>query len=114
MKVTFFNQAWREKQLAPGTGAVFWGKVEDFRGTRQLTNPVVDLVGDQTGQVVPVYPQSEKARITTQDVRRWVAEALERLDKTGGLLDPVPAAILDRLDLIDRGDRKSTRLNSSH
>src|SRR3546814_16465399 len=70
---------------------------------RQLTNPVVDLVGDQTGQVVPVYPQSEKARITTQDVRRWVAEALERLDKTGGLLDPVPAAILDRLDLIDRG-----------
>lgn len=102
MKVTFFNQAWREKQLSPGTEAVFWGKVEDFRGTRQLTNPVVDLVGDQTGQVVPVYPQSEKARITTQDVRRWVAEALERLDKTGGLLDPVPEAILDRLDLIDR------------
>src|SRR3546814_3456256 len=54
MKVTFFNQAWREKQLAPGTEAVFLGKVEDFRGTSQLTNPVVDLVGDQPGQVVPV------------------------------------------------------------
>jgi len=99
MKVTFFNQAWREKQLPPGTEAVFWGKVEDFRGTRQLTNPVVDLVGDQTGQVVPVYPQSEKARITTQDVRRWVDEALRR---TGDLLDPVPEPILGRLDLIDR------------
>jgi len=99
MKVTFFNQAWREKQLAPGSEAVFWGKVEDFRGTRQLTNPVVDLVGDQTGQVVPVYPQSEKARITTQDVRRWVDEALRR---TGELLDPVPEAVLDRLDLVDR------------
>jgi len=99
MKVTFFNQAWREKQLAPGTEAVFWGKVEDFRGTRQLTNPVVDLVGDQTGQVVPVYPQSEKARITTQDVRRWVDEALRR---TGELLDPVPEEVLDRLDLVDR------------
>jgi len=99
MKVTFFNQAWREKQLSPGTEAVFWGKVEDFRGTRQLTNPVVDLLGDQTGQVVPVYPQSEKARITTQDVRRWVDEALRR---TGRLLDPVPEPLLDRLDLIDR------------
>ncbi|HEX4901263.1 MAG TPA: ATP-dependent DNA helicase RecG [Acidimicrobiales bacterium] len=104
MKVTFFNQAWREKQLLPGTEAVFWGKIEDFRGTKQLTNPVVDLVGDQTGQVVPVYPQSEKARITTQDVRRWVAEALDRLDRTGGLLDPVPEAVLDRLDLIERGE----------
>jgi len=104
MKVTFFNQAWREKQLLPGTEAVFWGKVEDFRGTKQLTNPVVDLVGDQTGQVVPIYPQSEKARITTQDVRRWVAEALERLDRTGGLLDPVPETVLDRLDLIERGE----------
>ncbi len=99
MKVTFFNQAWRERQLPPGTEAVFWGKVEDFRGTRQLTNPVVDLVGDQTGQVVPVYPQSEKARITTQDVRRWVDEALRR---SGDLVDPVPEAILDRLDLVDR------------
>ncbi|MFP5321399.1 MAG: ATP-dependent DNA helicase RecG, partial [Acidimicrobiia bacterium] len=99
MKVTFFNQAWREKQLSPGTEAVFWGKLEDFRGTKQLTNPVVDLVGDQTGQVVPVYPQSEKARITTEDVRRWVEEALRR---TGDLLDPVPEDVLDRLDLIDR------------
>jgi ATP-dependent DNA helicase RecG len=99
MKVTFFNQAWREKQLRPGTEAVFWGKLEDFRGTKQLTNPVVDLVGDQTGQVVPVYPQSEKARITTEDVRRWVEEALRR---TGDLLDPVPEDVLDRLDLIDR------------
>ncbi len=99
MKVTFFNQAWREKQLRPGTEAVFWGKLEDFRGTRQMTNPVVDLIGDQTGQIVPVYPQSEKARITTHDVRRWIEEALER---TGELVDPVPEAILDRLDLVDR------------
>ena len=99
MKITFFNQAWREQQLTPGTEAVFWGKLEDFRGTKQLTNPVVDLVGDQTGQVVPVYPQSEKARITTQDVRRWVDEALRR---AGELVDPVPEPVLDRLDLVDR------------
>ena len=49
MKVTFFNQAWREKQLHRGPRRCSSGKLEDFRGTRQLTNPVVDLVGDQTG-----------------------------------------------------------------
>src|SRR5690606_33158385 len=99
MKITFFNQAWREQQLAPGTEAVFWGKLEDFRGTKQLTNPVGDLLGDQTGQVVPVYPQSEKARITTQDLRRWVDEALRR---AGDLVDPVPEPVLARLALVDR------------
>ena len=61
LKVTFFNQPYRERQLKPGTHAVLFGKVELFRNRRQMTNPVVDLVGDKTGRIVPVYPQSEKA-----------------------------------------------------
>ena len=99
MKVSFFNQAWREKQLPPGTEAVFFGKLEDFRGRRQMTNPVVDLIGDRTGKVVPVYPQSEKVRLTSWDLARWIEEALRR---TGELADPVPEALLDRHDLVDR------------
>ena len=31
------------------------------RAVRQMTNPVVDLVGDRTGRIVPIYPQSDKA-----------------------------------------------------
>ena len=99
MRVSFFNQAWREKQLAPGTEAVFFGKLEDFRGRRQMTNPVVDLIGDRTGKVVPVYPQSEKVRLTSWDVGRWVEESLRR---AGDLDDPVPDFLLDRHDLLDR------------
>ncbi|WP_436795411.1 ATP-dependent DNA helicase RecG [Actinospongicola halichondriae] len=99
MKISFFNQAWREKQLAPGTEAVFFGKLEDFRGRRQMTNPVVDLIGDRTGKVVPVYPQSEKVRLTSWDVGRWVAESLRR---AGEFDDPVPEFLLDRHDLVDR------------
>ena len=45
-----------------------FGKVELFRGRRQMTNPVVDLVGDQTGRIVPVYPQSEKAGVMSWDI----------------------------------------------
>ncbi len=99
MRISFFNQAWREKQLAPGTEAVFFGKLEDFRGRRQMTNPIVDLVGDRTGKVIPVYPQSEKVRLTSWDVGRWVEESLRR---AGALDDPVPDVLLERHDLIDR------------
>ena len=65
LRCTFFNQAWREKQLKPGTQGVFFGKLETFQGRKQMTNPVVDLVGDRTGRIVPIYPQSEKAQLTT-------------------------------------------------
>ncbi len=99
MKVSFFNQAWRERQLTAGTEAVFFGTLEEFRGRPQMTNPVVDLIGDRTGRVVPVYPQSEKVQLTSWDIGRWVEEALRR---TVEFDDPVPEALLDRHDLLDR------------
>ncbi|HVN51044.1 MAG TPA: ATP-dependent DNA helicase RecG [Acidimicrobiales bacterium] len=99
LKVTFFNQPYRERQLKPGLEALLFGKLELFRGRRQMTNPVVDLVGDKTRRIVPVYPQSEKAGIMSWDVDRWMGEALRR---AGELSDPVPAAILDRWSLVGR------------
>jgi len=99
LRLTFFNQPWRERQLRPGLDVLLYGKLEVFNGRRQMTNPVVDLLGDKTGTVIPVYPQSEKERISTWDIARWAKEALER---AGDLLDPVPPAILDDLDLVDR------------
>jgi ATP-dependent DNA helicase RecG len=98
---TFFNQPWREKQLAAGTEAVFFGKLEMFRNTRQMTNPVVDLVGDKTGKIIPVYPQSEKARLSTWDIDSAVAEALRR-SAARGIVDPVPPSVRQRFKFIDR------------
>ena len=100
LRCTFFNQPWREKQLRPGTQAVFFGKLDMFQGRKQMTNPVVDLVGDRTGRIVPIYPQSEKAQLTTWEIGTWIEETLRR---AGEVLDPVPDWVLDRLDLIDRG-----------
>jgi ATP-dependent DNA helicase RecG len=99
LRCTFFNQPWREKQLKPGTQAVFYGKLEIFGGRKQMTNPVVDLIGDRTGRIVPIYPQSEKAALTTWELGGWVEEALRR---AGELEDPVPGSVLDRFDLVDR------------
>ncbi len=96
---TFFNQPWRARQLAAGTQAVFFGKLEMYRGRRQMTSPVVDLVGDRTGKIVPIYPQSEKSGLSTWDLAQLVEEALER---AGEFAEPLPGSWRDELDVPGR------------
>ncbi len=97
--VTFFNQPWRAKQLSADVQAIFFGKVDLYKGRRQMTNPVVDLVGNRTGRIVPVYPQSEKAGLSTYEIADWTEEALRR---TGEFADPLPDDIRKRLQMADR------------
>jgi ATP-dependent DNA helicase RecG len=99
--VVFFNQPWRAKQLQSGMQVAMFGKVDLYRGSLQMTNPVVDLIGNRTGRVVAIYPQSEKANLSTWEIAGWVESALERC-KARGIADPVPNAILERHHLIDR------------
>lgn len=99
LKVTFFNQPYREKQLKPGTQAVLFGKLDVYRGQRQMTNPVVDLVGDKTGRIVPVYPQSEKAGVMTWDIAKLMEEVLQRAKD---FADPVPDSVREQFGLTDR------------
>ena len=103
LKLSFFNQAWRERQLTPGTEAVVFGKVELFGGARQMTNPVVDLVGDRTGRIIAVYPQSEKSGLTTWELGGYAAQVVRRCTKRG-LADPVPPGLRTELGLIGRFD----------
>ena len=108
LRCTFFNQPWRERQLSrlddgdAGLEVALFGRVEMFRGHRQMTNPVVDLIGDRTGRIVPIYPQSEKARLSTWELAGWAAQVLRRC-QARGIDDPVPADVLARHDLVDRG-----------
>jgi ATP-dependent DNA helicase RecG len=103
MTLTFFNQPWQEKQLRVGRKAFFAGKVDDFRGKRQLTNPEVQLVDDElgvfdaefAGAILPVYPATAKAN--TFLIQRCVRMALDMLDLDD---DPLPPELASRLDLI--------------
>jgi ATP-dependent DNA helicase RecG len=109
MEVVFFNQPWRSKQLAEGTEAIFWGKVGEYKGHRQMVNPVVDVVAGvddaavgrqrRTLRILPVYPASAKAALTSWEIGTFVEEALER---AGELVDPLPGEWRARLDLWDR------------
>src|SRR5690606_36763195 len=79
------------------------GKVDVFNGRRQMTNPVVDLLGDpsdaRTGVIVPVYPESGKADVSSWQLRRLVAEAL---DRAGPLVEPLPGWVRAEMKLVTR------------
>lgn len=103
MDLVFFNQPWRERQLREGLQVALFGKVDTYRGGIQMSNPIVDLIGDRTGKIVPIYPQSEKAQINTWEMAGWVEETLRRCEERG-ISDPVPAAIRQRHRLTGRSE----------
>ncbi len=101
LRVVFFNQPWRARQLPAGTVALFFGRLDTYRGRRQLTNPVVDLVGTRAGRIVPLYPASEKAGVASWELADMIDEALKR---AGQLADPLPEAWRRELGLAGRSE----------
>src|SRR4051812_5749856 len=99
MKVTFFNQPWRQKQFPEGSEVLFLGKVDAFKGSKSMSNPEVDLIGEPELGIRPIYPQSDKRRLYSKDLRVWVTSALNRAVE---FVDPVPQSVLDRFDFVDR------------
>ena len=108
LKVVFFNQAWRERQLPVGVQALFFGKVGDYQGRRQMANPVVDVIvgasGDErdaskVGRVVAIYPASGKAGLTSWEMGGFVEESLRR---AGPLFDPLDDDARAPFDLVAR------------
>ncbi len=107
-RVVFFNQPWRESQLVVGVQALFFGKVSDYRGQRQMTNPVVDVIvgtsGEErdpskVGRIVAVYPASGRAGLTSWEMGGFIEESLRR---AGPLFDPLDELDRGPLDLVDR------------
>ena len=103
LRCVFFNQPWRKQQLREGMEAVLFGRPELYRDALQMTNPVVDLVGDRTGGIFAVYPLSAKAAITTWEIANMVGEALRRCEPRG-IADPVPPELLGSHRLCGRDE----------
>jgi ATP-dependent DNA helicase RecG len=99
LTVPYFNQPWMERKFRPGQQLVLFGRMDTYRGKRQLMNPVLDEVGDETGRIVPVYPQS--GGLYSKEFRDWIAEILRR-SRGRGIADPVPRGLRDEHGLVDR------------
>lgn len=111
--LTFFNQPWRSRQLYAGLTISVWGKPDTFRGVLQMTNPIVDLIGDRTGRIVPIYPQSGDNGVKTWEMAKWVESALSKCAPRG-VVDPVPEDVRHKYGLAPRFEAmKSIHLPSS-
>ncbi len=44
LRVVFFNQAWRAKQLPVGTLALFFGTIGSYRDALQLNSPMAEVL----------------------------------------------------------------------
>ena len=101
--LTFFNQAWREKDLREGRQGLFAGKVGIFKGKRQLSHPeyllipdgddVDAAIGDFAGKFLPVYPATSK--LPSWKIAQCVRLALAALEE---ISDYVPSELLAELN----------------
>jgi ATP-dependent DNA helicase RecG len=99
LTLTFFNQAWRAKELVKGARGIFAGKVGDYRGTRQLAHPDYELFEDDTDRddeaarawaelPIPLYPAT--ASVASWQLQKAIGVVLDTLPP---LVDPVPDAV---------------------
>ena len=99
---TFFNQPWRARQLEEGMSLALYGKLKANRGKLEMSHPAVDLVGDQTGGLIPVYPSPQSEKLYPVSLSRGIHEALRRSVMLRGIYDPLRSETRDRLNLISR------------
>jgi len=101
LSLTFFNQAWREKELKIGKQGLFAGKVGVFNGKRQLAHPDYELIPDGNdvdaavegfaGKYLPMYPAS--AKLPSWKVSQCIELCIGALDE---VVDPIPQSVLDK------------------
>ena len=100
LSLTFFNQAWREKELKTGRQGLFAGKVGVFNNKKQLSHPDYEMVPDGNdvdaaassfaGKYLPVYPAT--AKMPSWKISKCVEMAIDSLDDVEDFL-PEPIRI---------------------
>jgi ATP-dependent DNA helicase RecG len=106
LTLTFFNQAWRQKELVPGRRGIFAGKVGEYRRETQLTHPDYELFDDDdTARLnaeayanlpIPIYPATSS--LPSFQMRKIIAIVLDAL---GDVDDPLPEDLRRRNGLLD-------------
>jgi len=95
LALTFFNQAWREKDLRVDREGLFAGKISVYRGVRQLSHPDYLLIpegveseeaaGEFAGKILPVYPATSK--FPSWKIGQCIRTVLDVLDE---IPEPLP------------------------
>ena len=104
LSLTFFNQAWRQRDLKPGVRGLFAGKIGEYQGKLQLAHPDYELFADEPSQFdakawadqpIPIYPAS--ATVTTWMIQKAIGILLDTLEP---IADEVPEELLKKHKLL--------------
>lgn len=110
MTLTFFNQAWRAKDLHAGVRGIFAGKVGEYRGGLQLAHPDYELfeddgvAADQDARKwaltpIAIYPAT--STLASWQIAKAMELALTALAQLPeGLPDPVPESVRAKRKLL--------------
>ena len=108
LSLTFFNQAWRQKDLKPGVRGLFAGKIGEYQGKLQLAHPDYELFPEELSQFdakawadqpIPIYPAS--ANVTTWMIQRALGIILDTLE---WVPDEVPSELQKKHKLLSIND----------
>jgi ATP-dependent DNA helicase RecG len=120
LSATFFNQAWRAKELKPGSRGLFAGKISSYQGKLQLSHPDYELFAEDIDEAdakrwaelpIPIYPASSK--VTTWMIGRAVAVLLDVMQPIEEEL-PKEVVASNRLLSLDKAIRDIHRPEKEH
>ena len=86
---TFFNMPWLAKSYAKGQQVILFGKAEGWGTGRRMisfTNPMLEKFENVSAPIIPIYPQSQKAGVTSGEIFKGVSQLLQRIPN---LYDPI-------------------------
>lgn len=104
LSATFFNQAWRAKDLKPGSRGLFAGKISSYQGKLQLAHPDYELfpeeISDQDAKAwadlpIPIY--SATSKVTTWMIQKAVGVVL---DVIGPIAEELPDEVVATNNLL--------------
>lgn len=101
MRINFWNQTYLKDTITKGTELFCTGKVEDYRGTRQMNNPDYEIIErdadlESSRSIQPIYPLTEGIHL--KQLRDWIERALGMSRNL--FLDCVPPDVREAHDLV--------------
>lgn len=94
----WYNNRYIKNQISSGGEYVFYGKIKENRGKRELINPVFELPerNKYTGRIVPIYPLS--GNLTQKIVQTAMEAAIEQM---GSLREYLPHSVREKYQIAE-------------
>ena len=110
MRLFHFNENQR-RQLRPGRRIACYGEARRMRSGLEMVHPEYRLLGEDEAPptsecLTPVYPAA--TGFGQPLLRRLIGQALDRLDQSPEIADPLPAAVAARHRLVGLGHALKT------